>query len=711
MAAPAQRSELQLPALRQDLQLHPGAPTLTGALTWLIHDPVRHRYFQVSNAAIELIRNWRPIGLDQFINDVTRESGREPDEEEVREVARFLFSNNLTETPPDNDPAAYAAQIKGRHQSPLLRLIHGYLFFRIPIVRPDRFLRATLPLLSALFTKAAVGIILAATLIGLYLVSRQWEAFTATFISFLTLEGALAYGVALAFIKSLHELGHAYAATRYGVRVNTMGIAFMVLFPLLYTDVSDAWRLTSRRKKLAIDAAGLTVELALAGRATFRWVVWPGGAVRSALCVVASSGWRLSLAVNVNPFMRFDGYYLLSDAWGIPNLQTRGFAMARWQLREWLFGLNAAPPEQFPLATRNWLITYAFATWIWRLFLFIGIALLVYHMFFKVLGVALFVVEILWFILLPVWREMKQWWELREDIMAAQRTLITLSILAALILVIAIPWSGRIIIPAITTGNNEVRLFPARAARLAELRVTNRATVKKGAVLAVLHSDELDHKQRQARRRIALLRARLARVAGDAEERADRVVLETELKATLQELSGLDAETKRLTVTAPFAGRIRDLASDLHPGRYLKPSDAIGRLISNAAKSARGNVHEEQHSRLAVGRQGRFIPDDPSRQSSPVTISDIARLGSATVDIKYLASPFGGRIAADRVPDGAIKPRSGQHVVRFTLQHGDNDIDDDKALRGVVHIEGEPESILAAIWRRVLKVLVREAGI
>jgi len=46
-------------------------------------------------------------------------------------------------------------------------------------------------------------------------------------------------------------------------------------------------------------------------------------------------------------------------------------------------------------------------------------------------------------------------------------------------------------------------------------------------------------------------------------------------------------------------------------------------------------------------------------------------------------------------------------MVRFRLEGGDRDW----VLRGVVHLDGQPESILAAIWRRVLKALVREAGV
>lgn len=87
--------------------------------------------------------------------------------------------------------------------------------------------------------------------------------------------------------------------------------------------------------------------------------------------------------------MRFDGYYLLSDYLDIANLQDRSFALARWWLREKLFGFGDPPPEHFPARTRRILMFYAYGTWIYRFFLFLTIALLVYHLFFKLLGIFL----------------------------------------------------------------------------------------------------------------------------------------------------------------------------------------------------------------------------------------------------------------------------------------------------------------------------------
>ena len=706
MSTPNRKPELQLPGLRQELQLFPGAPTVGGAPTWLIHDPVRHRYFQISDGAIDLLRCWLPTGLGAFRAHVMHEIGREPSEDEVRQLVQFIYANNLSETPADGNPLSYAAQMKGMRKAPLLRAVHGYLFFRIPLVRPAGFLAATLPLVAPLYSRPARVLLVCITTTGLYLASRQWDSFTATVLSLLSLEGVLLYAVALAFVKILHELGHAYTATRYGVRVNTMGVAFMVMMPLLYTDVSDAWRLTSRRRKLAIDAAGVAVELSLAGIATFMWVFLPDGPVRAAVFIVATTSWVLSLMVNLNPLMRFDGYYLLSDAWGIPNLQSRAFALARWQLREGLFGLRIAPPEPLPPRTRRWLIAYAFATWVYRLFLFIGIALLVYHMFFKVLGVALFVIELLWFIALPIGRELVEWWKLRKQIMATRRTILSLTSGAGCIALLMVPWNGTIVIPATTWSVAEMRLFPSSAARIEDVRIVDGGYVEKGQVLARLHSDELAHKQAQVALRLKLLGARLDRIAGDPEELSERPVLLSQLGAAEQERAGFEADARRLEITAPFGGRIRDLVPDLHRGRTLKANEPIGRLISGGGETARGYVNEEDLWRISPGSGGWFIPDDPQLPAQKATIEDIARSGTSAIDNMYLASVYGGPIGSEVAPGGSIRPRAGIHFVRFRLDGAGHD----QVVRGVIHIAGKPESFAAAAWRRILKVLVRESG-
>ncbi|UGA40408.1 hypothetical protein JOS77_14430 [Chromobacterium haemolyticum] len=162
-----------------------------------------------------------------------------------------------------------------------------------------------------------------------------------------------------------------------------------MMMPVLYTDTNDAWKLNSRRQRLLIGGAGMLAELVLAAWATLLWSFLPDGPLRAGVFLLATTTWLATLAINASPFMRFDGYFLLADYLGLPNLHNRAFALARWQLRKTLLGLDDPVPEHFPAARRRGLILFAWATWLYRLVLFLSIAFLVYHLFFKALGMLL----------------------------------------------------------------------------------------------------------------------------------------------------------------------------------------------------------------------------------------------------------------------------------------------------------------------------------
>ena len=130
----------------------------------------------------------------------------------------------------------------------------------------------------------------------------------------------LLYLVTLIFVKCLHELGHAFVAKHFGCRVSAIGIAFLVFFPFLYTDTTDAWRLRNHKERLLINFAGILTELHLALIATFAWAVLPDGGLKSVAFFIATTSWISSLVINVSPFMRFDGYYVFADWLKAENL-------------------------------------------------------------------------------------------------------------------------------------------------------------------------------------------------------------------------------------------------------------------------------------------------------------------------------------------------------------------------------------------------------
>ena len=117
-----------------------------------------------------------------------------------------------------------------------------------------------------------------------------------------------------------------------------MGAAFIVLYPVLYTETSGAWRLTNKLNRMAIGFAGIRAELCLATIFLLFWNISPSGSLIQTLSFyVVAMSLMSSLAVNLNPLMRFDGYYLLSDFMQIENLQSRSCSFARHAIRKILF--------------------------------------------------------------------------------------------------------------------------------------------------------------------------------------------------------------------------------------------------------------------------------------------------------------------------------------------------------------------------------------
>lgn len=313
--------------LREDLRLFESAPERDGTPTWAIQDPVNNRFYRIGWLEYECLLRW-PGKPEVIAADITQHTALDVDEELVQEFAQFLEQNRLVR------PSAQGIErMKQQGNSPGWRdwrwWLHHYLFIRVPLVRPDRLLQRLLPWVEPLFTKTALVLLLCITVLGLLLVMRQWDVFTHSVMDLISLTGLMGFMLALIVSKALHEMGHALVATRLGLRVAHMGVAFIVLWPMLYTDTGESWRLRSHRQRLAISIAGVSVEMALAGIATLAWAVLDDGAIRQAMLYLATTAWILSLALNVSPFMRFDGYFILTDVLNFANLHERAGAMAK----------------------------------------------------------------------------------------------------------------------------------------------------------------------------------------------------------------------------------------------------------------------------------------------------------------------------------------------------------------------------------------------
>lgn len=697
---------MNLPSLRADLQLSVAAPALDGSPRWTLADPVRGRYFKLGAAAMRLLRHWSLGDPQLILCAANREPGLVLEAAELDQLLNFLRSHDLITAQDPQQRSSYSLKAAAQRKTLWQILLHQYLFFRIPLWRPDAFLNRAWPWLAR-FGPGALRYGLPATLIlGIFLVSRDWQRFLATFPHLFSLGGALAFGVALFFAKLCHEFGHAFMAKRAGCRVQSMGVAFMVMLPMFYTDVSDAWRVNDRRAKLLIGAGGVLAEMLLACIALLAWSLLPDGPARTAAFMLASATWITTLAINLNPFMRFDGYFLLSDFWEVDNLQGRAFALCRWRLREALFGYGAPAPEPWSPKMQRRLLIWGYASWLWRAALFFGIALAVYHLFFKLLGVFLMLVELMWFIFLPIVREWREWWSRRQQAYAPRVLLTTLG-LVAVVAFLVVPWRSAVEVPSMLEASRVNTLHSPVAARVRQVNVKDGQSVAQGDVLIELESPDLDSRQAIIRREIQIQQLQMRRQAGRSETASDAGIVEQRLAEAVAEYRGLAAQKERLLIRAPQAGKVRDLLPQLDAGRWLSPQEPLARVVVEGAR-LRGYLAEAELWRVAPGADGRFIAEDPMHPAIAVQLSEIDANGAGFIEQEALTSDHHGPIAVRRDQAQRPEPVQAQYAVRLTALDA---IDTPtQPLRGVVVLQGRSESLLGTAWRRIAALGVRESG-
>ena len=700
MTAPAAYAST-LPPLREDLRLHDIAPSRDGAPAWSIQDPVNNRFYRIGWLEFECLLRW-PGDPAAIAQDIASTTPLAADKEQVEDFARFLVQHHLVR-PSGQEVTRLASQASAPGWRHWRWWLHHYLFVRIPLVRPDRWLAALLLLVRPVLSMAGLMTVLLASLLGVVLVARQWDAFSHGVLDLLTPSGILGFMVAIVISKTLHEMGHALVSTHHGVRVAHMGVALVVLWPMLYTDTSESWRLRSHRQRLSISVAGIAVELGLAGLSTLAWALMDDGPLRQAMLYLATTGWVLSLALNASPFMRFDGYFILSDLLDFPNLHERSGALARAWLRRTLLGWDEPDPEAFPQRTRRWLVAFALGTWLYRLVVFAGIALAVYLMFFKVLGIFLFAVEIVWFIVRPFWSEVavwrKRWVEVRPD---RRRWMWGLGLLALVLL--WVPWAMDVDAPAVARPERHQAVYGPFAAQVTAIHPQGAVTA--GAPLVQFEAPDLLARESRTDASVQAFSRHLSGLIGAEERGMDQQQASTErLREQLAEATSVREEASRLNMLAEFDGLWVDTDPTTRPGTWVGPRNQLGVLIDPTSWVIDAYVDQRQLERIHVGASARFRPQR-QWQSVPATVVDIDSTRVAKLSYPMLDATHGGPVATQRGERLGV-PVDALYRVRLVLNEP---LAENHETRGYATIDGTRRSPAWQFFQRVASIAVREAG-
>lgn len=114
-----------------------------------------------------------------------------------------------------------------------------------------------------------------------------------------------------------HELGHASACKHFGIRHGGIGFGLYLNFPVLYTDVTEVWRLR-RADRCIVNLAGVYFQMYILLALLALFYVTGSDTVRYMTLTL-----NLGFIMTLNPFFKFDGYWIASDVLGIPNLRSR----------------------------------------------------------------------------------------------------------------------------------------------------------------------------------------------------------------------------------------------------------------------------------------------------------------------------------------------------------------------------------------------------
>lgn len=636
-----------LPKLREDIRIRAVEEN-----SWAIYDMASQKYFKVGYLPFLVLSNWAKASTIEELHE--RVNRKFPcTYGEVEQIVGFCRDNFLTRASRDTLDSIVSAQ-RTLDSIPLMkRLAHNYLFFRIHLFNPDIFLAKTLGWIKPLFSARVRYAFVLLLVINLLLIVDNYQEYFSTLVNFVNFEGLVYLGIAVVLLKTAHELGHAYAAKYYGCSVPSMGIAFMVFYPMPYTDTTSAWMLRPSQR-IQIAMAGVKVEMVIATFAMALWLLLPDGIAKSLAFFISGVSIATTLAINLTPFMRFDGYYVLSDLWKIENLHKRSFELAKASLRKRLWGIDT-PTEHFPPRRRRMLVAFAVATWVYRLILFAGIAYMVYSMMFKALGIVLFAVEIGYFILLPVYNEFKAWYHLRAQARFSAPVAFSWLIVAASSGLLFLPYSHTTRIPAVVESENKSLLYAEYDSHVVYKNEAER--VEKGELILAGESVDNDLDRKSATRKLGYFEHQLKNAVTSEETVQDMHKFAQSAIAERAKIAAARSLKGNMQISAPQPGEL-SYEQPLNAGEYVGAGQKIGTLFDPDRARVVGYVEDTDLSRLSVGDRGVYY-DPSSLETFDVEITAIETAPVEKMDEILLDSTYGGSI---RVKNRSVSERPNYKV-------------------------------------------------
>lgn len=455
------------------------------------------------------------------------------------------------------------------------------------------------------------------------------------------------------FLKTMHEIGHAAFAVKYGCRIQSAGLCWMFLSPVPFVDVSGMWLNTNRWQRCLCCLGGLIFEMTISSIALLVFLSSDVEAVRYVCCMLFTMGALTSIVVNGTPFMKFDGYHVLSEWLTWPSLYADGqSAMYGFLCRL----INPWSPSRTSI--RPLLAAYGFLCAFYR-FAFWMSLLLGAYIAFHVFG--LFVIGTLLgvYVLLPM---LRQWlravrkrnatlqaeMNLHQSLACYAPTIAWISILmislSLFVLWMPTPWNP--MIPGFVEFSHPHLLRNETEGFVSEVFVQPGERVTRGQVLAELRNPDLERNHRNKQMEVASLREKVLLLQSQ-QSIGESQAFKAKLDAAQEQLEQLQKRIEALTLRSPCEGTVVDSYLHVRIGQFLKSGEDLGMITEDEQLEVVGFVEQSDiewfRENALTGLKIRL----PDGTLVPAKLTEVLPRASEYLESPQLAANYGGPLSVE----------------------------------------------------------------
>lgn len=656
--------------------------------------------------------------MDQIWQQVVKHSGTDaPGQTAVIQLLGQLHSNDLLVCNIAPDSAELFTRFEKQSRSLFWKNLRNPLSIRIPLIDPDAFLQATLPLVRPWFSRFGFMLWLLWVVMGMLLAAQHWQEITENIADrVLSTDNLLMLWLAFPAVKILHELGHAYACRVLGGPVHEMGVMLLVGMLVPYVEASSSSGFHNKWHRFLVGAAGMMVELAVASLAMLLWTLLEPGALRSSLYNIMVIASVSTLVFNGNPLMRYDGYYMLSDWVEIPNLAARGSQY--WYFLINRFGFGVLKPESFDasLGERWWFLLYTPLSYVYRLTVMLGIALYLAEKFLLI-GAVIGLMYFYTLILTPLYKATV--YVLTDPNLNAtrQRTIwVSGGFIGILFIVIGLtPFPLRTQFEGVIWLPKQAQVRAGIPCFVRHVTMPSGSLVHPGELLVECEDPEL-------MAQIKIYKARIEEINAQrmAEWRKDRNQAEITRQALVQakaDLKRAEQKAALLSIRSNSSGLFFiDRELDL-PGRFMQQGDLVGFVVDRSRDIVRIVVPQNDIDlvRRNVDSIQVRLAENPDRVIPARLIREIPA-ADTELPSSALATEGGGQETLDPREQSHTKAMNRLFQFDLMLLQQSNDNQPDALIlpygtRAHVRFVHHAEPILYQFWRRIRQLFLSRLAI